>query len=139
MSLNLFNNPSQNNVILSIGAESVSISVMLLLSFDILICTLFALQVDVFAAVRPLPSLPAGSACGQVDFLFMFLMLSWLRVKGLSCVFCLMSCSGAREAEQRCLLSRSAHYNRSVHFLHLHIFIACLSIQIFYYMNSVAA
>jgi hypothetical protein len=42
--------------------------------------TLFAPQVDVFAAVRPLPSLPAGSACAQVDCRFEFLKSPLRRV-----------------------------------------------------------
>jgi hypothetical protein len=68
--------------------------------------------------VRPLPSLPAGSACAQVDCLFVFLTLPLLRVvKWFLLFFCLMSCSGARVAEQRRILSRSSHYNRQVMFI----------------------
>ncbi len=83
MSLKLFNNATQENVISSIGAENVSISTALTLSFFTswyLMRFIFSPQIDVFAAVRPLPSLPAGSACAQVNCLLVFLISPLLTV-----------------------------------------------------------
>jgi hypothetical protein len=60
---------------------------------------------------------------------------------GFCSIFCLMSCSGARVAEQHCLLSRSAHYNRQALFIAFvrSSLLLIIAYKIFEYMNSFTA
>ena len=62
-------------------------------------------------------------------------------LSGFCCVICLISHSGARVAEQRCLLSRSAHYNRQALFIAFvrSSLLLIIAYKIFEYMNSFTA